>query len=400
MIKELNKKLQEKAVEYRTRWGMAGKDCSPVDLKSAMEHGDAMYRACGIPPPEYYVVADSPLSGAILGELLTAQAWDNQAKPLTLEHKLALSRIDDLIRSKARDEMTGPIAAGVGVQARDAAKKLINEPLQEEIRVRIFQFQINYLRSLDLKSGITDSVLDSVERSMAKLPMRSTAGVRKWLKTFGFTTDALKEHINCMLPWSQESGYYGWQEFMFNELGVKSTGPMKSCIEFAKTGGWFAPYLEFIVLQNRQSELHFDDRGRLHNEAGMAVKYSDGFGVWAINGVPVNEKIVMHPDSITVSEIKTQSNAEIRRIMRERFGEGRYLQETGAKVIHADFEGARKGSAPRALMQDHENQRWLVGTDGSTGRCYYMRVPQEVTTCKEAHQALCGFDEAKILAKS
>jgi hypothetical protein len=34
------------------------------------------------------------------------------------------------------------------------------------------------------------------------------------------------------------------------------------------------------------------------------------------------------------------------------------------------------GSMPRALMVDKQGQRWLVGTDGSTKRVYYMRAPR------------------------
>jgi len=58
------------------------------------------------------------------------------------------------------------------------------------------------------------------------------------------------------------------------------------------------------------------------------------------------------------------------------------------------------GSMPRALMEDKQGQRWLVGTDGSTKRVYYMRAPREANTCAEAHSALAGFDENQIIASS
>lgn len=86
--------------------------------------------------------------------------------------------------------------------------------------------------------------------------------------------------------------------------------------------------------------------------------------------------------------------------MRERYGEGRYLKDCGAKLVNADYEGARKGAAPRALLKDDEGQQFLVGTDGSTGRVYFMRVSDNVKTCVKAHNELCGFDESRILNKS
>jgi hypothetical protein len=183
-------------------------------------------------------------------------------------------------------------------------------------------------------------------------------------------------------------------------LKLKSSQRMRGLIDLAKECGWWAPYKGAAIFQHRHSELHRDDRGRLHNEKGMAARYRDGWGVWAIHGVRLSERIVMQPETLTLAEIKAEENAEVRRVMRERFGEGRYLRETGAKLIHADYETARKGAAPRALLLDDEGQRWLVGTDGSTGRTYHMRAPSDATTCREAHNALCGFDEARILNKS
>jgi len=87
-------------------------------------------------------------------------------------------------------------------------------------------------------------------------------------------------------------------------------------------------------------------------------------------------------------------------VLIERMTPSRYLRESGAKLIDADHEGARKGSAPRALLRDEKGEQWLVGTDGGTRRVYYMPVPDDVKTCREAHCAICGFDESKILAKS
>ena len=109
---------------------------------------------------------------------------------------------------------------------------------------------------------------------------------------------------------------------------------------------------------------------------------------------------VMCPEKISIEEIRQETNAETRRVLIERMGPGRYLGESGARVIHEDRERTRKGAAPRALLEDNVGDRWLVGTDGGTRRVYYMPVPKEVNTCSEAHVAICGFDESRILAKS
>jgi hypothetical protein len=137
----------------------------------------------------------------------------------------------------------------------------------------------------------------------------------------------------------------------------------------------------------------------MHREDGPAVAW-DGWGLYAIHGVVVPERVVMAPETLTVAEIDAETNAEVRRVMRERFGEGRYLREAGADLVHADYEAARKGAAPRALLRDKHGGVTLVGTDGSTGRVYYMKARDGAKTCREAHEGLCGFSESLILNKS
>lgn len=170
---------------------------------------------------------------------------------------------------------------------------------------------------------------------------------------------------------------------------------------------WWLPYDWGITVSDRPTVIGLEQiapRGwgshRLHREEGPALHWTDGFAIYAWHGVVVAPHVIERPESITLEEINGESNAEVRRVLRERYGEGRYLVESKAKLLDADFEGARKGAAPRALVEDKDGQRWLIGTDGSTSRTYYMPVPPGVKTCREAHEALCGFPEASIINKS
>ncbi len=53
-------------------------------------------------------------------------------------------------------------------------------------------------------------------------------------------------------------------------------------------------------------------------------------------GVSVDERIAFRPETITVAEILAERNAERRRIMLERFGFERFMQEAGAAVKDRD----------------------------------------------------------------
>lgn len=148
-----------------------------------------------------------------------------------------------------------------------------------------------------------------------------------------------------------------------------------------------------------------DERGRLHATDGPALMFRDGVEMYVVQGNNVPRHAVMEPSTLTLAEILNERNADLRRVLTELFGYGRYLKESGAVVVDMDvIEISRHdqslGSMPRALMRDREGRQWLVGTDGSTRRVYYMPVPHDVATCAEAHNALAGFEENWIIASS
>ena len=154
------------------------------------------------------------------------------------------------------------------------------------------------------------------------------------------------------------------------------------------------------MISDRPELLLVDEQNRPHCDDGPFCRWRDGSMLYAIHGVYVPQWIVEHPDTITVESIRTETNAEVRRIMIEKMTPERYLWESKAVLVDVDHEKTRKGAAPRVLIRDSFGDQWLVGTDGGTRRVYYMPVPQDVKTCREAHEAICGFDESRILAKS
>lgn len=161
-------------------------------------------------------------------------------------------------------------------------------------------------------------------------------------------------------------------------------------------------YEDFVIFSEKPTRISFDEDEQLHHDTEHAILYSDGSGKCIIHDVEVPDFVVLDPDSITIEHIRSEDNAEVKRIMRERYGEGRYLEDVGAEIVDVDVSACHEGqsSINRALMKDDEGNLWLVGSDGSTPRVYHMRVPNTVKTCAEAHEALSGFDESKMIEQA
>jgi hypothetical protein len=86
-----------------------------------------------------------------------------------------------------------------------------------------------------------------------------------------------------------------------------------------------------VLISERPCVLELDERGRLHCEQGPAIAYRDGYALYAWHGVVVPERVVR--EAITVAAIEGESNAEVRRVMLERYGWARYIADCGAQVV-------------------------------------------------------------------
>jgi hypothetical protein len=140
-----------------------------------------------------------------------------------------------------------------------------------------------------------------------------------------------------------------------------------------------------VWLSERHTTLNRDEAGRLHCEDGLACGYPDGWGVYAWHGVRVPADLILRPQDQTIAQIQQESNAEIRRVRLERYGFDRYVQDTGAAVIHAD----ETGTLYRNEFPDDE-PLVMVSVLNSTPEAdqsfkrYMLRVPPDMTQARQA----------------
>jgi len=127
-----------------------------------------------------------------------------------------------------------------------------------------------------------------------------------------------------------------------SELGMPFVGYHKNLINLWQQMNhachWWFPYKNVIILSDRPSVLHVDERGRLHNTKGAAIEYRDGWKVCAWKGILVPDNIVENPDSLTVTQIMNETNTEVRRAMVDIFGLERFVVESKSKRLDTQGE--------------------------------------------------------------
>jgi hypothetical protein len=172
---------------------------------------------------------------------------------------------------------------------------------------------------------------------------------------------------------------------VFRTFGVPHLNAIEGLTDLTQSCGWWWPFRGAVILTERHTELRRDDRGRLHSASAAAVKYPDGFAVYAWHGVRVAGAVILHPETITVAEIQGEANAEVRRVLLERYGLDRYLYDSGALPIHAD----ETGTLYRCEL-DGDEPLVMVSVKNSTpepdvsAKQYHLRVPPTITTAREA----------------
>jgi hypothetical protein len=105
---------------------------------------------------------------------------------------------------------------------------------------------------------------------------------------------------------------------------------------------------DFCMVSDRPEVLTVDAANLPHNDKGPFCRWRDGSALFAIHGVRVPAYVVEHPERITVQRIETEENAEVRRVMMERYGYERYILDSGAVMVQSDEFGTlyRKDFGP------------------------------------------------------
>jgi hypothetical protein len=162
--------------------------------------------------------------------------------------------------------------------------------------------------------------------------------------------------------------------------------------------GWFWPFKGVVILTERPCRIRMDDDGRLDCGDGPALAYPDGCSLWRIGGVSVDEQIVMRPRTQSLDQIRSETNAEVKRIRIERFGWREYLEAAGAVVLDRrrnDVEATRE-----ALMRSPDGETVLVAACPSTAKVFALEVPPEIGTCEAAQAWLSGGLSSRVINAS
>lgn len=224
------------------------------------------------------------------------------------------------------------------------------------------------------------------------------AGTHQWVRTTdGSTTFAPASALTNRAEWvtvsdsalisrshwdvRQEGGYsVGIVTFVPSAIfGEGAFEAGKACLD---QGLWGYRYHDSAFYVLPRPTVTFDERMRPHRDDGPAVIWPAGMMEYWLHGIRVPDNAFESEENLRI-EALTNNNAEVRRVLTEKYGMDRLMAHHG-KVVHEDETGKlwrlERGNTQAAMV---EVKNSTPEPDGSR-RTYMLRVPPTIRTARGA----------------
>jgi hypothetical protein len=147
-------------------------------------------------------------------------------------------------------------------------------------------------------------------------------------------------------------GFYAYARY----IGVQfDEHKLDLMIRFISSIGFCSPFENVFIYSLKPTEIHWHN-GRLHNPDGQAVRYADGWGWYALNGIPMEKwQVTTPPSELSLEKILSVADIDQRRELVRRVGverlasEGKELDRAGDYKL-LDMRAVYKRNTPTLFL--------------------------------------------------
>jgi hypothetical protein len=373
-LRHLSPAQEQQLQVLQDKWLAIGLSTQPADRGCAEAGVRLAYRAANLGPPVHLVWFESPLAGAL------ATSWFARGLGSSTPRG-SLRRIKDQVKA----QVAALVADGVGYQ--------VGEPVRDRVRDQVLARIGHRLRRQVGKNAwplVGARIWSALDRELRPLNESIISQLTSQLRS---QVAALAQLRHCAAG-QFDASWVGLYE-SFHALHLTAvTEELAGICMLTQSCGWWWPFSGLCILTERPTSLARDDEGRLHNASGPALTYPDGWSIFAFHGVRVGEAVIRRPESITVRQIQRESNAEIRRVLLDKYGFDRFVLDGGGQRIHTDSFGTLyrcelPGEEPGLIVCVTNSTPEADGTH----KRYLLRVPPSITTAREAVAWTFGMSE-------
>ena len=215
------------------------------------------------------------------------------------------------------------------------------------------------------------------------------------------------------------NGYFAGQQWIYwkafytfgEKIGVqykKEDGELLAeWMQESKNLHWWFPFENYCLICERPIRLTVNDAGQFHNESVKAIEYSDGWGLWYLNGISVPEVLVTtDAENLSTDFFTNEKNADVKAEFVRKYGVERMLN-FGTKVdtyenYNAEdnpfwYESQYELWDMKNLFVGLDYQPYLKMENQTTGTWHVEAVSPACRTLKDAIKERFGGRDLKIV---
>ena len=393
---------QARLGEWADKWIANAMSTAPADQTAMRSAMAGLYDAANLEPPTRGVFVKSPMTAAIAGSIAAGVWWirDNPGQHAELfGHVVSEAELLAALRVACAVAMDRGMAMLRGEEPRlswppdateDATEDATWAATWDATRDATWAATWAATRGATwaaTRAATRDATEDATRADLSNWYVVG-ADMRRLAQAMGLDGFGLQCAAHAWRMWqggNQWSGYDSYLSFFRHIASLDiDYSAWQHWEDLSLNSGPRIMHPDFCMVSDRPETLLVDDRNRPHCDTGPFCRWRDGTALYSVHGVRVPAWLIERPGDLTAAKIDAETNAEVRRIMLDRFGAARWLTESGAKVVDeapADHPllGLRTARLLRRDVQDDEPillVDLLNSTpepDGSTKR-YQIRV--------------------------
>lgn len=225
--------------QVRDEWIGICLDTTPVNPAKVREILAQLYSIVGKPAPKNIIHLDSPLQVS------------NAIAKLHLASDQVLEEVFNQVQKNAEREINSRACKHISKKILRQIVTQVREPVHDPV---------------------IGELIGQVQKK-TRVPFSPILG--------GGTSWQLRTYFGQFDYWLSSYDFLG-------RLGF-DVSPLMPAFEMAKSCGWSVLFWDCAYISAKPEFVHRDEQGRLHCNTGAAIRYPDGFSVFAIHGVRVPE---------------------------------------------------------------------------------------------------------------
>jgi len=370
----LTPRQEARLAEFAQQWTQIGLVTHPADRSRAEAAIRDMYLCAGLAVPKTIVWCGSPLTMGL------SRAINLRAD----QGNIIAAQVPEEVRAKLRSS----VADGAGLDAGYCFQAHVEHNILIEV-----QSNVRASVGKDVWDDVMANIRDEVGAGVWGVGVRNDLGADISLPDRNVRAH-VSESFRAIADAQRSAPILGSYRFFHDVVALREqTEKLAGLWALAQSADSVLPHQNICWVSERHHTLKLDDDADLHSLEGPACAYPDGFAIYAVHGVRVPSFVVERPREVTVEKIDAEQNAEVRRIMINRYREGEeihgaaaFLRDAGGRKIDHDD---KFGTLWRREIPDDEPIVLLEvvnATPEPDGRFkhYWLRVPPSMTSAREA----------------